>query len=133
VRGRIEHIGSRGGLDIEGLGEVSAAALTNPKEPDLPPLVNEARLFNMSLEDLFPIVVEVRDPDTGIPKRDAQTGEVVLQTPFRRRRKKSDPVFVEGPEFSGTLEWIPSKAATELVEQLERAKRQAVVAFFGGS
>jgi len=129
VRGRIEHIGSRGGLDIEGLGEVSAAALTNPKEPPLPPLVNEARLFNMSLGDLFPIVVEVRDPDTGIPKRDAQTGEVVLQTPFRRRRKKSDPVFVEGPEFSGTLEWIPSKAATELVEQLERAKRQPLWRF----
>ncbi|MET0297734.1 MAG: NAD-dependent DNA ligase LigA, partial [Microbacterium sp.] len=28
VRGRVEHIGSRGGLDIEALGEVTAAALT---------------------------------------------------------------------------------------------------------
>jgi DNA ligase (NAD+) len=39
VRGRVEHIGSRGGLDIEGLGEVSAAALTQPLEPATPPLV----------------------------------------------------------------------------------------------
>jgi len=36
VRGRVEHIGSRGGLDIEGLGEVSAAALTQPLEPATP-------------------------------------------------------------------------------------------------
>ena len=33
VRGRVEHIGSRGALDIEALGEVAAAALTQPLEP----------------------------------------------------------------------------------------------------
>ena len=42
VRGRVEHIGSRGALDIEGLGEVSAAALTQPVRPEIPPLVSEA-------------------------------------------------------------------------------------------
>ena len=42
VRGRIEHIGSRGGLDIEALGEVTAAALTQPTVPAEPPLVIEA-------------------------------------------------------------------------------------------
>jgi DNA ligase (NAD+) len=129
VRGRIEHIGSRGGLDIEGLGEVSAAALIHPREPVPAPLVNEARLFHITLEDLFPIVVEVRDPDTGVAKRDPNSGDVVLQTPFRRQRKKTDPAVGEGPEFSGTHEWIPSKAATELVEQLDRAKKQPLWRF----
>ena len=38
VRGRVEHIGSRGALDIEALGEVTAAALTQPsyKEANRP-------------------------------------------------------------------------------------------------
>ncbi|MDQ1608614.1 MAG: ligase, partial [Microbacteriaceae bacterium] len=38
VWGRVEHIGSRGALDIEALGEVAAAALTQPLEPAEPPL-----------------------------------------------------------------------------------------------
>jgi DNA ligase (NAD+) len=42
VRGRVEHVGSRGALDIEVLGEVTAAALTQPYEPAEPPLHNEA-------------------------------------------------------------------------------------------
>ena len=33
VRGRVEHIGSRGALDIEVLGEITAAALTQPEVP----------------------------------------------------------------------------------------------------
>ncbi|MER3394800.1 MAG: NAD-dependent DNA ligase LigA, partial [Microcella pacifica] len=45
VRGRVEHIGSRGALDIEGLGEIGAAALTQPEVPATPPLVTEAGLF----------------------------------------------------------------------------------------
>jgi len=52
VRGRVEHIGSRGGLDIEGLGEVAAAALTNHKDGEQPPLQTEANLFSLTLDDL---------------------------------------------------------------------------------
>ena len=52
VRGRVEHIGSRGGLDIEGLGEVAATALTNHKDGEQPPLETEANLFALTLEDL---------------------------------------------------------------------------------
>lgn len=52
VRGRVEHIGSRGGLDIEGLGEVAAMALTNHKDGEQPPLETEANLFALTLEDL---------------------------------------------------------------------------------
>jgi len=130
VRGRIEHIGSRGGLDIEGLGEVSAAALTQPLIPEVAPLVNEAGLFDLSVEDLFPIVSAVRDPDTGLPKRSADTGDVVVQTPFRRRRKKSDPAFIPGPSaFGGDADWVPSKAAFELLDELQGAKSQPLWRF----
>lgn len=51
VRGRIEHIGSRGGLDIEGLGEVAAAALTD-RSHGTPAIETEANLFDLTLEDL---------------------------------------------------------------------------------
>ena len=130
VRGRIEHIGSRGGLDIEGLGEVSAAALTQPKEPRTPPLANEAGLFALRIEDLFPIVVEVKDPDTGLAKRDATTGKVTTQSPYRRVRKKSDPPFdATATEFAGDADSVPSKAAYELIEQLGRARSQPLWRF----
>ena len=59
VRGRVEHVGSRGALDIEVLGEVTAAALTHPIEPVEPPLRNEAGLFDLTLEKIFPIAVGV--------------------------------------------------------------------------
>ncbi|MEY2899909.1 MAG: NAD-dependent ligase LigA, partial [Actinomycetota bacterium] len=130
VRGRVEHIGSRGALDIEGLGEVSAAALTQPLEPSIPPLTSEARLFDLTVEELFPIRVVVRDADTGEPKRDPVTGEVVIQSPFRRKRHKSDPPFdATASTFAGDEEWVPSKAALELIEQLDKAKAQPLWRF----
>lgn len=52
LRGRVEHIGSRGGLDIEVLGEVTAAALTSPDNGDEPLLVTEAALFELTEEQL---------------------------------------------------------------------------------
>ena len=56
VRGRVEHIGSRGGLDIEKLGEVAAAALTNKAaDGSAPPLVTEAGLFSLTLDDLLAV------------------------------------------------------------------------------
>jgi DNA ligase (NAD+) len=56
VRGRVEHIGSRGGLDIEKLGEVAAAALTNKSaDGSNPPLETEARLFALNLDDLLAV------------------------------------------------------------------------------
>lgn len=125
VRGRVEHIGSRGGLDIEGLGEVSAAALTQPLEPTEPPLRTEAGLFDLTVADLFPIRVAVRDSETGMIKlNDDGSGRVV--TPFRRLRKVSgkdeDPAFDPAAEFMGDAEYVPSKSAYELVDNLQRAK-----------
>ena len=130
VRGRIEHIGSRGGLDIEGLGEVSATALTRPKSPSVPPLVTEAGLFDLSLEQLFPIEVYVVDPDTDQPKRDPKTNQWSVQTPFRRKRGSKDAVFDPlAADFAGDVDYVPSKAAYELLEQLARAKEQPLWRF----
>lgn len=113
VRGRVEHIGSRGALDIEALGEVSAAALTQPRVPKTPPLVTEAALFSLTLGDLLPIEVVVRDAETGLPRE--EDGELVLRQPFRRNptvaEKKSG---LDGPQ--------PSAAALKLLEELEKAK-----------
>jgi DNA ligase (NAD+) len=93
-------------------------------------LVTEARLFDLTPEELFPIVVEVRDPDTGLPKRDPQTGEPVLQMPFQRKRTAQDPPCDHtAPVFAGTETAVPSKAALELVEQLEKAKQQPLWRF----
>ncbi len=67
VRGRVEHIGSRGGLDIEGLGEVAAAALTNHLDGATPPLETEAKLFALTLDDLM-AVDYFRNKDGGASK-----------------------------------------------------------------
>ncbi|MEY4396691.1 MAG: hypothetical protein RLZZ40_447, partial [Actinomycetota bacterium] len=107
VRGRIEHIGSRGGLDIEGLGEVTAAALTQPLVPAVPPLTSEAGLFDLTLDDLFPIEVAVKDGETGLARLDDTTGQTVTQTPFRRLEKK---------------EYVPSEDARKLIRGLDEAK-----------
>ncbi len=135
VRGRVEHVGSRGGLDIEILGEVVAAALTQPLYPERAPLsdengiVSEAGLFDLTVRDLFPVVVVVRDTDTGHPKlnEDGSQREV---TPFRRRRdaKKDGEYVAVSPEdtastpFAGDAESVPSANALKLIENLEIAK-----------
>jgi DNA ligase (NAD+) len=80
--------------------------------------------------ELFPIVVEVKDPDTGVAKKDPASGEVITQTPYSRARKKSDPPYdPSGAEFAGDADRIPSKAAYELIEQLEQAKSQPLWRF----
>lgn len=129
VRGRIEHIGSRGGLDIEGLGEISALALTQPLTPQPPPLRSEAGLFALTLEDLFPVEYQARDPETGQPRVDSTTGQPVVLTPFRRKRGKDDPEWGSGDGFSGTAEEVPSKAAIELIDQLRGSRSKPLWRF----
>ena len=75
VQGRVEHIGSRGGLDIDALGEVTAAALTRPLDPAESPLPTEAGLFSLTVDQLAPIRVVVRDPETGLPRPFEGVGE----------------------------------------------------------
>jgi DNA ligase (NAD+) len=127
VRGRVEHVGSRGALDIEVLGEVTAAALTQPYEPAEPPLHNEAGLFDLTLEKIFPVAVVVRDNETGMQKLDEKTGEPKRETPFKRRRQKKDGPYSPNPAasvgtFDGDEDYVPSSNATNLIANLEKAK-----------
>ncbi len=115
VRGRVEHIGSRGALDIEALGEVTAAALTQPSKPKTPPLETEAGLFDLTLEQLVPIEVIVRDAETGEPRVDEKTGERVRRSPFRRNPSAAEKKQgLTGPQ--------PSAQAITLLEELQKAK-----------
>ncbi|TFC84525.1 NAD-dependent DNA ligase LigA [Cryobacterium sinapicolor] len=114
VRGRVEHIGSRGALDIEVLGEVAAAALTQPTRPAEPPLPTEAGLFDLTLGDLLPIEVIVRDAETGLAKEE-DDGSVRLRTPFRR-----NPTAAEKKQ--GTQGPQPSSSALKLLREIESAK-----------
>jgi DNA ligase (NAD+) len=115
VQGRVEHIGSRGALDIEVLGEVTAAALTQAEPPSVAPLETEAGLFSLSMDDIVPISVVVRDSETGEMKVDELTGAPVHRTPFRRNPTAAEKKQgIEGPQ--------PSAAAVKLLAELEKAK-----------
>ncbi|HWH26856.1 MAG TPA: NAD-dependent DNA ligase LigA [Pseudolysinimonas sp.] len=137
VRGRVEHLGSRGALDIEGLGEVGAAALTQPDFPPEPPLVTEAGLFDLTLQDLFDIRVRVRDSETGLVKVDAD-GVAHSETPYKRKRQKKDGEYAlagagaGAPPFSGDAEYVPSTAALKLIDELEKAKQKDLWRFLVG-
>ena len=128
VRGRVEHIGSRGALDIEGLGEISAAALTQPLVPDAPPLITEAGLFDLTLEQLLPIEVVVREAETGLLKRD-DDGEAKRRSPFRRVVRQY-PAEAEGLTEADVRArgirkqavTVPSALALQLLSELEKAK-----------
>lgn len=131
VRGRVEHIGSRGALDIEALGEVTAAALTQPDVPAVPPLSTEARLFDVTLEELVPIEVVVRDPETGEPRVDEATGEYVRRAPFQKLGPATYPPGTEDMDPAERRrqgirkdhrDVLPSEAAITLLSELERAK-----------
>jgi DNA ligase (NAD+) len=114
VRGRVEHIGSRGALDVEALGEVTAAALTQPSHPAVPPLDTEAGLFSLVLEDIVPISVVVRDSETGLPKED-DDGIVKTRSPFSRNPTADEKkAGIEGPQ--------PSSQAIKLIAELDKAK-----------
>lgn len=114
VRGRVEHIGSRGALDIEALGEVSAAALTQPRVPAEPPLPTEAGFFDLTVDDLTPIEVVVRDAETGLEKLDAD-GSARVRAPFRRNPTSAErKAGLEGAQ--------PSASAIKLIDEIRKAK-----------
>ena len=134
VRGRVEHIGSRGALDIEGLGEVGAAALTQAEVAA--PLETEAGLFELTLEQLMPIEVVVRDAETG-ERRVLDDGEYDVRTPYRNRVMSYPP----GTEQMDAAErrragirkdhatYVPSEAAGTLLRELEKAKTKELWRF----
>jgi DNA ligase (NAD+) len=155
VRGRVEHIAGRGALDIEAIGEVAAAALTQPLHPSTPPLVTEAGLFDLTLRDLFPIEVVVRDQETGLVKvvdetdagwpgrpyttRDGVELRVKVDAPIRRQRKKTgkdaDPPFDPEagqpghPAWDGDADYVLSKVAYDVIANIDAAKTQELWRF----
>ena len=52
LRERVFHVAGRGAFDIEALGWEAAIALTQPAEPEVPPLTTEADLFRLTPEKL---------------------------------------------------------------------------------
>src|SRR5690606_21044879 len=95
-----------------------------------PPLETEARLFDLTLDELVPIEVVVRDAETGEPKVDEATGEPVVRKPFQR----VEPGYPPGTESMTPAQrreagvrkdhrvLHPSAQALTLIDQLEGAK-----------
>lgn len=105
LRERIAYIGSRSAMDIEALGYVSAAALTQPIEPKTPPVTSEADLFSLTIDQLLPIKSYVLDPDTGLPKHD-KDGNPKITDFFRKKDGE------------------PGEVALKLLANLEDAKNR---------
>ncbi|OOP64384.1 DNA ligase (NAD(+)) LigA [Arthrobacter sp. SRS-W-1-2016] len=106
LRERIFHVASRGAFDIEALGWEAAIALTQPEEPETPPLRSEAALFSLTPEDLAEVRIRREKRSKGVG-----TGTFELV-----------PYF-----YSKTTAKTPSKptATTDkLFKELEKAKTQ---------
>ncbi|WP_035845950.1 NAD-dependent DNA ligase LigA [Kitasatospora azatica] len=114
VRERIAFLGGRSCLDVDGLGYVAATALTQPLEPVEPPVKNEGDIFGLTVEQLLPIKVLVRDQKSGMPKLDDVTGE-------------EKEVF-----FFANLEGEPKKTATLLLESLAAARQKELWRYLNG-
>ena len=84
VRGRLEHIGSRGGLDIEGLGEKAAAALIDDAV-----LVNEAGLFSLTSDQLRASAFFTRAGQDGHSELNANADKLLEQL----ERAKQQPLW----------------------------------------
>jgi DNA ligase (NAD+) len=129
VRGRVEHVGSRGALDIEGLGEVGASALTHPEVPTKPPLETEAGLFALTRDELVPIEVIVRDVETGLEKRE-EDGSIKLRKPFQRVMLEYPPGAADMDPADRRKAHIkknhrvvyPSELVLKLIKEIEKAK-----------
>lgn len=106
LMGRIYHIGSRGALDIEALGEEAARALTAPAEPATAPLTSEAFLFDLTASDLADVRIEREKKVKGVA-----TGKTELIPYFYTRGTAKKPS-------------APSRNTEKLFEQLEKAKQQ---------
>ncbi len=136
VRGRVEHIGSRGALDVEALGEVTAAALTQPARDAQtgaerePVLRTEAGLFALTMDQIVPIEVVVTDPETGEDRVDPGSGEVVRRAPFQRVERTYPPGWEDATPADRRAAGIrkdhvvvhPSAQAITLLEELDKAK-----------
>ncbi len=114
LRERVFYLAGRKCLDIEHFGYVAATALTQPLEPAEPPLRDEGGLFDLRLEELLPIRSHVLDQDTGLPKRDPETGEAKVVTFFANQKGE------------------PKKNTLALLENIEVAKERPLARILTG-
>ncbi|MER6217749.1 NAD-dependent DNA ligase LigA [Streptomyces sp. NPDC001674] len=114
LRERLFYLAGRQSLDIENFGMVAAAALTGPLEPARPPLLDEGDLFDLTIEDILPIKAYVRDPDSGLPKRDPKTGEEKIVTVFANQKGE------------------PKKNALAMLENIAAAKQRPLARIING-
>lgn len=115
LSGRIEHIASRGALDIKGLGETAARALAEGiSRGDTPQtrVASEAALFDVSSDWLVGLAADVFDSDTGAPKLDA-AGMPQRRHPFRRAVTAADAT---------SERFVANETALKLLAALEQAK-----------
>jgi DNA ligase (NAD+) len=106
LRERVFHVASRGAFDIEALGWEAAIALTQPAEPEVPPLVSEAALFDLTPEDLEPVKIRREKRSKGVP-----TGEFELVPYFYSKGTAKTPSK-------------PTATTGKLFKELEKAKTQ---------
>ncbi|MGK5532435.1 NAD-dependent DNA ligase LigA [Streptomyces sp. URMC 129] len=114
LRERLFYLAGRRCLDIDHFGYVTATALTQPLEPAEPPLRDEGRLFELTVEELLPIRAYVLDQDTGLPKRDPETGEPKIASVF------------------ATKEGAPKKNTLAMLEAVREARRRPLARIIAG-
>lgn len=78
------------------------------------PLLDEGDLFTLTVEQLLPIKAYVLDMDTGLPKRDPETGEEKIATVFANQ------------------EGAPKKNALAMLEHIEAAKQRPLARVIAG-
>lgn len=106
LRERVFHVASRGAFDIEALGWEAAIALTQPAEPETPPLTSEATLFRLTREDLADVRIRREKRSKGVG-----TGEFELVPYF----------FSKGTAKSPSK---PTATTEKLFSELAKAKTQ---------
>ncbi|MFB9713081.1 NAD-dependent DNA ligase LigA [Arthrobacter methylotrophus] len=106
LRERVFHVASRGAFDIEALGWEAAIALTQPEEPETPPLRNEAALFSLRPEDLADVRIRREKRSKGVG-----TGTFELVPYFYSKATAKTPSK-------------PTATTEKLFKELEKAKTQ---------
>ncbi|MHA7287396.1 NAD-dependent DNA ligase LigA [Arthrobacter sp. MDT3-44] len=105
LRERVFHLAGRGAFDIEALGWEAAIALTQPAEPEVPPITTEAEIFDLTPEKLADVRIE----------RDKKVKGVVTG-------RELVPYFYSKGTAKKPSE--PSATTRKLFTELEKAKKQ---------
>ncbi|WP_258805346.1 NAD-dependent DNA ligase LigA [Pseudarthrobacter sp. NS4] len=106
LRERVFHLAGRGAFDIEALGWEAAIALTQPAEPEVPPLTSEAGLFDLTPDALAGVRIRREKRSKGVG-----TGEYELVPYFYSKGMAKSPSK-------------PTATTEKLFKELEKAKTQ---------